>query len=114
MGTDLLAPTSSTMNVTIKWDSSVKNSLIINGSMDSLAIKVNSLDARYTTDGTYNGIVVLVDLIAGSPADCKFNLPKPTKSTIYNYVEFQIVTQPAGQPGRKPNPRVIVKDINPF
>ncbi len=114
MGTDLLALTSSTMNVTIKWDSSFKNSLTINGSMDSLAIKVSSIDARYTTDGTYNGIVVLINLLAESPADCKFNLPKPTKSTIFNYVEFQIVIQPAGQPTRKPNPRVIVKDINPF
>jgi hypothetical protein len=102
------------MNVTIKWDSSVKNSLTINGSMDSLAMKVSSVDARYTTDGSYNGIVVLVDLEAGTPADCKFNLPKPTKSTVYNYVEFQVVIQPAGQPGRKPNPRVIVKDIIPF
>lgn len=117
MGTELSALVTSTTNVTINWDStSNKNQLSIIGSLDGLVIsRATSAICVKNTDGSYGILIVIETSSTGTPKAVTATIATPDpvlfpSKTTYTFVEFQL----GNPPTRKPNPRVIVRDIIPF
>jgi hypothetical protein len=114
MGTETLTVFTSITNVSIKWDNNNKTILTISGSLnDSYINKGLSATCFKTSDGYY-GILVTVEVTTSAPTTPVIvNVPitNPSKlpsGTNYTFVEFQWSSS------KKPNPRVAVKDCNPF